>query len=362
MSCNDQKNTQNEQCSMKKDILDTALIATDAVLTSIAGSKLFKRALGAAAKNGLDISKAEKLGGVVSTGLSAGVLFGSDFIPTLAQIIDRAWAKDAPVEEEPVCEEIVEEVVEVAEEAPAAEPVMAAVEVPVAENDDENEEEEDSFAGLNLSGLEFIDAKEQPDEYAALLERERLGEIKIVTRYRRSFVSRLTQSQGDVQAYYSEIKNKLMSYKGVKGRTSWGNESFNKGRTYVAKVNAKSKTLYLYLALDPETVAGLEEGKYNFEDMSAKKKYENVPVLMKVKGPRKLKHALELIDYLCRDTLALPGVKDFTETDYTVPYQTTEELVETGAIKMMVAGIPMSELPVVEVATEDKDISVVDPA
>lgn len=359
MSCNDQKNTQNEQSSMKKDIVDAALIAADAVMTSIAGSKLFNNLLCKAAKNGLDAAKAEKLGGVVSTGLSAGVLFGSDFIPTLAQIIDRKLAKDAPIEEE-LAPEIVEEVVE---EVPVEEavPVMAPVEAPVAV-DEENEEEEDSFAGLNLSGVEFFDAKEQPEDYAALLEKESRGEIRIVTRYRRSFVSRLVQSQGDVQEYYSEIKNKLLSYKGVKGRTSWGNESFNKGRTYVAKVNAKSKTLYLYLALDPETVAGLEEGKYNFEDMSAKKKYENVPVLMKVKGPRKLKHALELIDLLCRDTLELPDAKNFEPADYTVPYQSTEELVESGAIKMMVAGIPMSDLPVTEEVTEEKDVYAVENA
>ena len=111
--------------------------------------------------------------------------------------------------------------------------------------------------------------------------------------------------------------------------------------------------MYLYLALDPETVANLEEGKYNIEDMSAKKKYENVPVLIKVKGPRKLKHALELIDLLCREQLQLPDAKNFEAVDYTVPYQSTEELVETGAVKMMVAGIPMADLPVEELTVVD---------
>ena len=162
-------------------------------------------------------------------------------------------------------------------------------------------------------------------------------------------MSRLVQSQGDVQAYYTEIKNKLLSYKGVKGRVSWGNESFNKGRTYIAKVNAKSKTLYLYLALDPTT---LEEGTYNFEDMSAKKKYENVPVLIKIKGPRKLKYALELIDKICNENLALPAVKNFEPTDYTVPYWTTEELVKTGLVKKMVAGMPVPEFDTAVAPTE----------
>ncbi len=240
-----------------------------------------------------------------------------------------------------MCEADAEETVsDVAEETV---PTLAMV---ADENDDEREDDEnESFAGLNLSGVEFIDAKEEPDAYAALLAREAAGEIQLVTRYRRSFRSRLIQSQGDVQAYYSVIKNKLMSYKGVKGRVSWGNESFNKGRNYIAKVNAKAKTLYLYLALDPVAIEAIEDGKYNVTDVSDKKKYANVPTLIKVKGPRKLKHALELIDMVCNDGLQLPPVKDFVEEDYTTPYKTTEELVEDGSIKMMVAGIEISNIP-----------------
>ncbi len=354
MSCNDNKSTQNEQNAMKKDLVELACTAADSLLTSLAGTKLFKKAVCKAAKSGADVAKAEKLTGVVSTGLSAGVLFGSDFVPTLAQVIDRAWAKKPVCEEEASTEEIaIEEAVEAVEEIVAEEPIADAVPAmaeAVEETDEENEE--DAFAGISMAGLDFIDAKEEPEAYADLLNREAAGEIRIVTRYRRSFASRLVQSQGDVQAYYSELKNKFLSYKGVKGRISWGNESFNKGRTYVAKVNAKSKTLYVYLALDPASVAAIEEGKYNIVDMSEKKKYENVPTLIKVTGPRKLKHALELIDLLCRETLQLPDAKNFEALDYTVPYQSTEELVESGAIKMMVAGIPMADLPVEEVAVE----------
>ncbi len=335
MSCNEKKSTQNEQSALKKDMVELACTAADSILTSIAGTKLFKKLLRGAAARGVDTVKAEKLTGLVSANLSASVLLDRDFIPTLAQALDRAWAK-----KNAVTEESVEEVVE---EAPVEEavPVVAAVQEEVDE-----EAEEDAFAGISMAGLDFIDAKAQPEEYAALLQREAAGEIRIVTRYRRSFTSRLAQSQGEVKEYYSELKNKLLSYKGVKGRISWGNESFNKGRTYVAKVNAKSKTLYLYLALDPAVVETLEEGKYNIINMADKKKYENVPTLIKVTGPRKLKHALELIDLLCRDTLALPEVKDFAPVDYVVPHQSTEELVESGDIKMMVAGIPMSDLPI----------------
>ena len=358
----------------KKDILLSALLAADAVATSVAGAKLFQKLATKAATNGLDLAKVKKVGAGVGMGICSGILMAGDFIPALAQVIDRNFMQnEEPVAEEEIeeaTEEVVEEVVEepaeepveeateevveeVVEEAPVEEPVeepaVEAVATVTEEPATEEEEEEEESFGFSTAGLEFFDAMEKPEEYAALQEQEKEGLIQIVTRYRRSFMSRLVQSQGDVQAYYSEIKNKLLSYKGVKGRISWGNESFNKGRTYIAKVNAKSKTLYLYLALDPAT---LEEGTYNFEDMSAKKKYENVPVLIKIKGPRKLKYALELIDKICQENLALPEVKNFEPTDYTVPYWTTEELVKTGLVKKMVAGMPVQEFDTTVAPTE----------
>ncbi|MBE6566072.1 MAG: hypothetical protein E7659_03080 [Ruminococcaceae bacterium] len=343
----------------KKDILLSTLLGADAVVTSVAGAKLFKKLATKAAANGLDLAKVKKAGAGVGMGICSGILLAGDFIPTLAQAIDRAWKQKETVEEveEEVAEEVVEEVVEetvpeVVEEVevPAEEPAIETV-APVAEEAAGEDEEEDESFGFSTAGLDFFDAMENPERYADLQNQEKEGLIQIVTRYRRSFMSRLVQSQGDVQAYYGEIKNKLLSYKGVKGRISWGNESFNKGRNYIAKVNAKSKTLYLYLALDPAT---LEEGAYNFEDMSAKKKYENVPVLIKIKGPRKLKYALELIDRICNDNLALPAVKNFEPADYTVPYWSTEELVKTGLVKKMVAGMPVQEFDTAVAATETK--------
>lgn len=366
MSCNDNKSTQNqntEKTCAKKELLSATAIAADAALTAVLSAKAFGAIVRKMGEKSADVLKAEALKPAFGAGVFSGMLLRGDFIPTLAQAIDRLWAKEQPIEEpveEPI-EEIVEEPVEEVAEAPVEEavPVMAQAEESNEDaDDDDGEDEGDSFAGLNMSDLDFIDVMAQPEEYAALLAQEQNGEIRIVTRYRRSFLSRLIQSQGDVQAYYSAIKNKLLSYKGVKGRVSWAQESFNKGRTYVAKVNAKSKTLYLYLALDPETVATLEDGKYNIIDVSDKKKYADVPVLMKIKGPRKLKHALELLDLVCRENLQLPDAKNFEETDYTIPYQSTEELVQAGSIKKFVAGIPMSDdVPAVAVAPAEENAS-----
>ena len=324
----------------KKDILLSTLMAADAMITSVASAQLVQKVAPKVIKNGLDMEKLKKASIGVGMGSCAGFLLASDFIPTLAQLLDRAFAKKAPAS--------ADEVEEVVEEAVAEEPAVEAVAPVVQEVETDDEDDDESF-GFSTAGLNFFDAMENPEEYAALQEQEREGLIRIVTRYRRSFASRLVQSQGDVQEYYSVIKNKLLSYKGVKGRISWGNESFNKGRTYIAKLSAKSKTLYLYLALDPTT---LEEGTYNFEDMSAKKKYENVPVLVKIKGPRKLKYALELIEKICDENLSLPAVKDFEEENYALPYQSTEELVKLGLVKKMVAGMPVAAFDTTVAPTE----------
>ncbi len=245
--------------------------------------------------------------------------------------------------------ELVEEDVEEPVEEPVEEAVEAIAPVESDEDAEENDEDDDdddddngdvdtSFFGLNALDLDFIDVKADPDGYAALLERERNGEIRIITRYRRSFQSRMIQSTGNVQDYYNIIKNLLLSYKGVKNRVSWNYEAFNRGRVHVAKVNAKTKTLYLYLALDTEELA---DTKYGIVDVSSKKKYASVPVLMKIKGERKFKYALELIEKACGEVLDLPKVKDFAETDYHMPYMTVDEMVEEGVLKKLCAGVPV---------------------
>ena len=252
---------------------------------------------------------------------------------------------------------LVEEEEVVAEEPVAEEPVVeeAVAEETAPETDDSEDEEEESFNGFGSMPLDYIDAVAEAERYAEMLEQESRGEVQLVTRYRRSYLSRLAQSQGSIQDYYNAIKNLLLSYKGVKNRISWNFESFNVGRTPLAKFNAKTRTLYVYIALSPEELA---DTKYNFTDMSAKKKYAAVPVLLKVKGERKFKHALELFTMLCEEKLQLPKKKTFEEVDYRMPFKTTEELVNEGIIKMMVAAIPVAapaaeEAPVEEAIVEE---------
>ena len=277
----------------------------------------------------------------------------------VAEAMDEALAPNDSADAEDAVE--IEEVVE--EEA-VVEPVATeeSDEDDDDDNDDDNDDDDnddddavetmadaDSFSfSVGADPSTFINVKEYPEIYAEYLEREAKGEIRIVHRYKKSFTAKLAQSQGNVQDYYSEIKNALLAYKGVKNRISWNYEAFNKGRAHVAKMDAKSKTLYPYLAIAPETLEGT---KYGFVDVSAKKKYATTPCLLKIKGERKFKHALELIDMLLGEQMAL--VKTEAEAvDYRVPRYTIDEMVEQGILKHFAGYIVINPDPTETVEAE----------
>ena len=266
-------------------------------------------------------------------------------------------AEEAAGPEEPVQEEATEEETAEPEEAAAA-----FAEVPVEEaepeepeeseeSEDEDDEEpdepeddgdefdaepEESPVGFGGQRIVYIDAKANPEAYAELLEREKRGEVTLVYRYRKSFLSKMALADENVKTYYNDVKNALLSYKGVKCRTSWGYEAFNKGRIKIARMDVRAKSLSLYLAIDP---ASLADTKYTFKDMSAKKKYAATPVLMKIRGERKYKHALELIEKICGEELQLRRLEG-EPVDYRLPVMTQDEMVEAGYMKMMVGAIP----------------------
>lgn len=294
--------------------------------------------------------------------LETGKADNAEIDAVIADIRDSVLSEgEKPIELTEEDEEAAESAVnEALEEAIAEEPAAAAYadlteeepEEPEEDDEEEDSDEEDSEDDENAedSGAEeapamlggqrivYIDAKANPEAYAELLEREKRGEVTLVYRYRKSFLAKMALAEDTVKGYYNELKNALLAYKGVKCRTSWGYEAFNKGRTKLARMDVKTKSLYLYLAIDPQS---LVDTKYNFKDMSAKKKYAATPVLMKIRGERKFKHALELIEKICGEALQLKRLE--TEpTDYRLPMMSQDEMVEAGYVKMMVGAIPVA--------------------
>ena len=298
--------------------------------------------------------------------LETGKANNAEIDAVIADIRDSVLSEgEKPIELTEEDEEAAEAAVDEAlEEAIAEEPAAAAYadlteEEPEEPEEDDEEEDSEDDENAEDSGAEeapamlggqrivYIDAKANPEAYAELLEREKRGEVTLVYRYRKSFLAKMALAEDTVKGYYNELKNALLAYKGVKCRTSWGYEAFNKGRTKLARMDVKTKSLYLYLAIDPQS---LVDTKYNFKDMSAKKKYAATPVLMKIRGERKFKHALELIEKICGEELQLKRL-EAEPTDYRLPMMSQDEMVEAGYVKMMVGAIPVAPEPA-EVAEE----------
>ena len=246
---------------------------------------------------------------------------------------------DKPTEEAPVDESTEAAYADESTEAAPAEEKSenAPVEEPEVEADEKASAEEPEA----LDAEEVV--SEQPAEKTekapiapvsdgeeAVADADAAGQVVMVS-YRSSFMSRLIQADSDIQDYYTVIKNTLLSYKGVKARTSWNYESFNQGRLQCAKLNIKGRTLSLYLALAPEDYNAT---KYHFVDASGNGKFDKVPMMLKIRSDRALKYAVELIDELMKAHNIEAGPKQ--NVDYRMPYETTEALAERDLVKIIV--------------------------
>jgi hypothetical protein len=160
---------------------------------------------------------------------------------------------------------------------------------------------------------------------------------EVTVRYRRSFMSRYIQSEPIIQDYYTEIKNLLLSYKGVKSRQSFAKESYSLGRRHIAKIDVRGKALYLYLLFDPSTL----ETKYRAAEVKG-----DCPTLIKIKSDRKKKYALELIKKLMSELGCVQS--EAPDVDYRLPYEDNEALIERGLIRVVLPkGITIDENTVV---------------
>lgn len=149
-----------------------------------------------------------------------------------------------------------------------------------------------------------------------------------VAKYKKSFVAKLSLSSDDTLAYYSDLKNELLSYKKIKERTSWGYETFRRGRKLIAKLAVRGKTLRLYVALDPS----------NFEkaiDVSHVKSHASVPCLLKIKNPRRLGYAKALISLAMQEAKVARKEIEYVDYTETFVYRDLESLIAAGLIKVL---------------------------
>lgn len=211
--------------------------------------------------------------------------------------------------EEPAAEESAEEEVEVVYVDEDGNPIEISEEDAVSEDiealedtEEEPEEEEESYESEEQPAEEEPEVEEAPAKEKSIL----MPEVTIVDeegnpkKIKRKFNTRMMFASYEAKEYYNEIKNYLIMYR-AKGRYSSRCETF-RYRGLVAKVALAGKSIKVCLALDPQLLEGT---KYHFKDVSAKRQYAEVPVMIKVRSPRGLKYFKELVDMM----MAIRGVK-----------------------------------------------------
>ncbi len=203
-------------------------------------------------------------------------------------------------------------------------PVFAPVGA-VAEQDEDDDDEQAKPA-------DEADVEDEDESEALDLEVTAEGNV---VRYNRSFSARIIQSDNDLKARYSELKNYILSHKGVRARMSWQKETFHAGRRNIASFTVRGKTLCVNLATDPKM---FDDTKYKVEDLSHGNK-NPMPCRFRITSDRKTSHAKELIDVVMAG-FGMDRVLTYAPQDYTLPYKSTEALVKRRLIKVLGDSIP----------------------
>lgn len=127
--------------------------------------------------------------------------------------------------------------------------------------------------------------------------------------------TRLRRADESTKIFYSELKNFLLSYDGVKSRVSKKFDTFTIGRFIVAKMAVRGNVINLYLALASESI----DNKYFAEDVGDSDTYGKTPTLHKVKSKRGCKYGIELIRDIMSE-LQIQTNEAYEPTDFVAAY------------------------------------------
>jgi hypothetical protein len=253
---------------------------------------------------------------------------------------EREKAKLATAEEveevaKPVCEPTVDTAVETVEQ-PAEEVAEERVESEVVAEEVAEPIQEEVVEEVAVEEVVEEPAQAEPvaPETVAVAEEvaatEEVAPVEEKISYIKSYLAKLSLTRDTTKKGYSLIKNTLLSYAKVKSRISWKEENFRVGRTTVAKITVKGRTVIVYLALDVAKV----DGKYTVMDASNQASKKAVPCMYKLSGVRRFKYACQLIAKMF-DEMGIAKVKD-ESVDYCKHLQVTdmEQLAEIGLVKV----------------------------
>ena len=184
---------------------------------------------------------------------------------------------------------------------------------------------------------------EQPDTEEDEVDEEELESgisVEELKRYNRSYTARIIQADDELKARYSEIKNHIISYRGVFNGITWKREAFYvPKRDCFATFAIRGKTLCLLLSVPSSKFEGT---KYKVEDRTQQVRNAKMPTMFRIRSDRGTKYAKELIDIV----LSEKGVKineEYKPINYRPSYRSTENLINGGYIKVKTTQVIVEE-------------------
>ena len=236
---------------------------------------------------------------------------------TAEEVAEEPAAEETAEEvaEEPAAEEAVEEVTEepaaeetaevVAEEPATEETAEVVAEEPATEETVEEVTEEPA-AEETVEEVAAASAEELPLDMVegteGVADVEKKGYVRSP-----NFAEKMLAASEIIQDRYDELKNYALRFRKLKSRISKKFDSINMGRFHFVKLSVAGKTLKLYLNMDISTV----DPKFRCVDMSGKKTYVTVPVMLRIKSGRAMKYAKRLIDQCAEQNGMLERRKPF---------------------------------------------------
>ena len=168
---------------------------------------------------------------------------------------------------------------------------------------------------INLDFTDLEDDEEIDDEG---IEKSDDGKV-----YSDNMLLRLKMALDRVKKYYSDIRNYLSKYSNLTFRSNKSGDVYLHKNKVIIRVTVYSRALKVYFGLNPKSV----DPKYHTVNMKKTKKYEAVPVMMRVSSDRSYKYLLELIDILVKKYKLKDSGKEYNVNYITDLISSSQEIV-----------------------------------
>lgn len=226
--------------------------------------------------------------------------------------------EETPQETEEVKEEALQAIEEVKEETPQA-------------SEEKKEENKPKKTKDKKPSPKKPEAKKQPkqadddDDEEDDNEEENENDVDVTAKYNHKMLIKLKMASDRVDKYYSDFRNLILSYEKIKFRSNNACDVYLLNNKPIIKINVFQRSLKVHYALKP---TDFPVNKYHHKDVSDTKKYEMVPLQMKISSDRAYKYAVEILEVLMKNMKANLRAKPKVVNYVDDTASTSKELLE----------------------------------